>query len=55
MSDKRSKMEVDFEWIASKEPHCGECVHFIDAERKCKLVEGRILPGSWCKLFEREK
>lgn len=46
-----TKAEVDFEHPAKGDHHCSECRHFA-APHACRVVEGRIDPGDWCKRFE---
>jgi len=50
---KRTKASVNYTDRASMQnSRCDACKHFIKPSG-CKLVEGRIAPGGWCKLFER--
>jgi len=50
---KRTKASVNYTDRASMQnSRCDACRHFIKPSG-CKLVEGRIAPGGWCKLFER--
>lgn len=32
---------------------CGDCAHFVPPTG-CKLVEGKISPGGWCRLFAKK-
>jgi len=50
---KRTKASVNYTDKASMQnSRCDACRHFTKP-RGCKLVEGDISPGGWCKLFER--
>jgi hypothetical protein len=31
--------------------HCIECLHYISG--RCQIVSGEVLPGDWCKKFEK--
>ncbi len=48
-----SKPAVNFESPAKGMDHCIACVHYIAG--RCELVAGTILPGDWCRLFEKRK
>ncbi len=32
---------------------CGDCAHFV-RPTACKLVEGTISPGGWCRLWAKK-
>jgi hypothetical protein len=49
---KRAKREVQFEAPAQGPHHCGECEYFLSSQKACRLVEGAIDAGDWCKLFK---
>lgn len=53
MRGKYQKREVGYERPAKGPNHCSECKHFLARQEACEIVEGRILPGDWCKKFER--
>lgn len=50
-TELKTKAEVDYEPKAKGKDCCRDCEHF-DSPRACELVEGRISPVGWCKLFE---
>jgi hypothetical protein len=51
---KHTKSAVNYTRVGSEREHCGICVHFQKPNR-CSLVEGEIVAGGWCKLWEKEK
>jgi len=52
---KISKSAAQYEHPAKGADHCAECRFFEQvAPRHCLRVDGVILPGDWCKLFERK-
>ncbi len=32
---------------------CGNCLHFV-VPASCKIVEGNISPGAWCKVYAKK-
>ena len=50
---KQPKASVDFEHPAQGVDHCAECQHFVNPDA-CALVEGRVQPRDWCRLFAQE-
>ncbi len=49
---KHSKAEVAYEHPAMGSERCGVCIHF-DSPNGCKIVEGKVQSGDWCRLFKR--
>jgi 8-oxo-dGTP pyrophosphatase MutT (NUDIX family) len=49
-AEKRPKPDVGFEHPAKGTDHCADCTHF-EAPDACELVEGRVQPRDWCKMF----
>lgn len=50
-----AKSDVQFEHPAKGPHHCGECRHFLRAERACEIVKGRITPQDWCDRFSQKR
>jgi hypothetical protein len=46
---KRDKQSVDYS-KGKPNAHCEICTHF-EKPQSCELVEGKIDPAMWCKLF----
>lgn len=53
MAEKHTKEEVDY-GKGMGTIRCYLCEHFEPPDA-CELVEGRIRPEDWCKLFERDR
>lgn len=53
-SAKRAQDEVSYEFPATGDDRCADCVHFqpFGRPKRCALVDGLIEPGAWCELFE---
>jgi hypothetical protein len=51
---KKPKSEVNYSKATNHKDKCGNCSHFIQSGR-CTLVQGKIHPSYWCKLFERKR
>lgn len=52
--EKAHKEEVNYTPVAAmKSERCALCKHFLPLHDKCKLVQGHIAPGAWCKLFKK--
>lgn len=49
---KQPQSAVDFEHPAQGLCHCSQCLHYRAVGGACTLVEGRIAPDDWCKLFD---
>lgn len=52
LTAKRTKASVHYS-KGYKPAHCGICRHF-ERPDACRLVEGKIDPTFWCRLFEKE-
>lgn len=46
-----NKSEVQFESPAKGMQHCIACTHYIAG--RCEIVRGEVLPGDWCRLFQK--
>lgn len=54
--EKISKEAAHYEPVATGADKCRDCKHFqVLAPRHCEAVEGIILAGAWCRLFDRIK
>ena len=51
---KSTKASVGFEHPAQGPDHCSQCQHFDPNSHTCELVEGRILPRDWCRLWTKK-
>lgn len=51
---KFSKSQVKFEHPAAGMDHCSDCEYF-KSPNSCRIVEGVIQPGDWCKKFKEKK
>lgn len=49
---KQSQSAVDFEHPATGARHCSQCLRYRAVGAACTLVEGRVDPADWCKLFK---
>lgn len=50
---KQDKKEVKYtDHAMVREERCALCKHYM--MYTCKLVEGKIVPGGWCKLFAKK-
>lgn len=51
--EKYAKSEVQY-GPGKRTERCFLCEHYIDP-RQCELVEGRISPDFWCRLFKKRR
>lgn len=49
---KRTKTEVDYQ-IPTPKPNqrCQNCKNFSVESNQCRVVEGKIDPNAWCKMW----
>ena len=50
---KVSQEAVNYQPSPKGDQFCGNCGHFIPPTA-CRLVEGRISPGGWCRLWAKK-
>ncbi len=50
---KVSQGAAQYQSAPKGDQFCGDCAHFI-APTACKLVEGKISPGGWCRLWAKK-
>jgi hypothetical protein len=53
-SAKLPQASVQYQSQPKGDQSCNGCAHFIPESNTCKLVEGRINPNGWCKLWIRK-
>lgn len=53
MKAKQDKTEARYTPNGTKAEHCAICRNFI-APKVCRVVQGAVVPGGWCKNFERK-
>lgn len=49
----KAKSEARYTDNGTQQEHCGICQHFI-SPNQCAIVIGKVVPGGWCKFFERK-
>ena len=50
---KVSQQAASYQSTPKGDQFCGNCGHFIPPTA-CRLVEGRISPGGWCRLWAKK-
>jgi hypothetical protein len=50
---KVSQEAASYQSTPKGDQFCGNCTQFI-APTECRLVEGRISPGGWCRLWAKK-
>ena len=51
---KVSQFAVRYQPTPKGDQFCASCAHFVPPTA-CKLVEGNISPGGWCRLWAKKK
>lgn len=47
---KISKVQAQYQDQANGDQMCSNCINFV-GPNSCRIVEGSISPGAWCKLW----
>ena len=50
-SGKVSKAQAKYQDTPKGNQNCAKCLHFVAADSTCKVVEGKVSPQGWCKLW----
>lgn len=48
----KTKAQAKYTDDGSDTEHCSICQNFV-APKTCKVVIGDVVPGGWCKFFEK--
>ncbi len=51
---KLSQAQAQYQDRPNAEQNCANCMQFV-APNTCKVVEGAISPGGWCKLWVKKQ